>query len=251
MDFSCLHNTWSNGILMRLFSGTEVHAPQSVMRHPVDELINLLKIIPKPSEIQNRDSNNDLVDGKPGCRRQRRPSPCLGPLPPFEDVSSGTLTKGSVDDSLIICFPLRDAMDSRQPTILPALAEIRRSKRSVPAENGLTLDIIPNHLQSPTLRVLLTKKTLACLTVNTAGEHCCGAMEGSLSSVPDSLIHYPCHCICEYFAALSFNACNRQKLLCVATGFITTSVSHELLMLECEFPVFGEAPLRWQNIKEA
>ncbi|KRX59063.1 hypothetical protein T09_10743 [Trichinella sp. T9] len=75
-------------------------------------------------------------------------------------------------------------------------------------------------------------------------------MEGSLSSVPDSLTHYPCLCICELFAALSFNACNRQKLLCVATGFITTSVSHELLMLECEFPVFGEAPLRWQNIKE-
>ncbi|KRY29014.1 hypothetical protein T01_2871 [Trichinella spiralis] len=92
--------------------------------------------------------------------------------------------------------------------------------------------------------------TLAYLTVNTAGEHCRGAMEGSLSSVPDSLTHYPCLCICELFAALSFNACNRQKLLCVATGFITSSVSHELLMLECEFPVFGEAPLRWQNIKE-
>ncbi|KRY10386.1 hypothetical protein T12_16637 [Trichinella patagoniensis] len=58
MDFSCLHNTWSNGILMRLFSGTE-----------------------------------------PGYRRQRRPSLCPGPLPPFEDVSSGTSTKGSLLES--------------------------------------------------------------------------------------------------------------------------------------------------------
>ncbi|KRX59058.1 hypothetical protein T09_11057 [Trichinella sp. T9] len=107
MDFSCLHNTWSNGILMRLFSGTKVYAPQSVMRHPVAELVNLLKIIPKPSEIQSRDSNNDLIDGKVwvqppgtlGCQRQRQPSPCPGPLPPFEDVSSRTSTKGSLLES--------------------------------------------------------------------------------------------------------------------------------------------------------
>ncbi|KRY29021.1 hypothetical protein T01_2917 [Trichinella spiralis] len=115
MDFSCLHNTWSNCILMRLFSGKEVYAPQSVMRHPVAELINLRKIIPKPSEIQRIVICSDLIDGKPGCRRQRRPSPCPGPLPPFEHVSSGTSTKGSVDDSLIICFPLRDAMDVAKP----------------------------------------------------------------------------------------------------------------------------------------
>ncbi|KRY47604.1 hypothetical protein T03_13560 [Trichinella britovi] len=239
MDFSCLHNTWSNGILMRLFSGTKVYAPQSVMRHPVAELVNLLKIIPKPSEIQS-------------CRRQRRPLPCPGPLPPFEDVSSGTSTKGSLLESAdnkirrstrvsdLPFYPHLLRLEDHRGTSI----SIAAISEAVSALSSL------DDCSTVTLFSEILLPTLAYLTVNTAGEQCCGAMEGSLSSVPDSLTHYPCLCICELFAALSFNACNRQKLLCVATGFITTSVSHELLMLECEFPVFSEAPLRWQNIKE-
>ncbi|KRZ72199.1 hypothetical protein T10_4424 [Trichinella papuae] len=62
------------------------------------------------------------------------------------------------------------------------------------------------------------------------GEHCCGAMEGLLSSLADCLTLYPCLCICGLFVTLSLNACNRQKLLGVATGFITTLVSHEVLL---------------------